>query len=65
MDKVMLSAEDPTIFAKCPVCTKSGRGVKVTGNYYGKAFTARRWKRNPECENCGTPLVKMFEVEVE
>lgn len=60
--QIRLGPEDPTIFAKCPNCSKGGRGVKV-GNYYGRAFTLRRWKRRPKCENCKTPLVKLFEVE--
>lgn len=60
-----LSPEDPVVFAKCPSCQPTGRGLSVTGNYYGKAFTTRRWKRGPVCENCGTPLKKLFEVEVD
>lgn len=62
MTDIFLNQEDPVIFAKCPKCSRSGTGVKV-GNYYGKAFTERRWKRNPVCENCETPLVVMFEIE--
>lgn len=61
MEKIVLGPEDPTVFAKCPNCDKHGTGVKP-GSYYGKAFTERRWKRGPVCENCETPLVKLFEV---
>ena len=57
-----LSSEDPTIFAKCPVCCKMGLGVKV-GQYYSKAFTERRWKKGPVCENCNTPLVAVFTID--
>lgn len=65
MDKhITLSPEDPTIFASCPRCNKRGRGV-VVGQYYSKAFTPRRWKRGPVCENCGTALIKLFEVDIE
>ena len=59
--KVNLGPEDPTIFAKCPVCNKTGKGVKI-GDIFGKAYTPRRWKRDPECENCGGKLIKVFEV---
>jgi len=61
-DKLTLSPEDPTIFAKCPHCCRSGKGKKM-GDLFLKAFTARRWKRNPVCENCGGPLVVLYEVE--
>jgi hypothetical protein len=60
-----LSPEDPTIFAKCPSCQPEGRGVKSTGNYFAKAYTPRRWKRGPVCDNCETVMVKLFEVEVD
>jgi hypothetical protein len=64
MSKVALGPEDPTIFAKCPNCTKTGIGVKV-GDYFSKAFTARRWKKSPACDNCNTTLVKIYEVEID
>lgn len=60
--KITLGPEDPTIFAGCPRCNKRGIGVKI-GDIFGKAYTARRWKREPVCDNCGGPLVKLFEVE--
>lgn len=63
MDKISLGTEDPTVFAKCPKCTKRGRGVKV-GDYFSKAFTERRWKRGPVCDNCSTPLVAVFSIDV-
>lgn len=63
MNQINLSPEDPTIFAGCPNCNQRGLGKKI-GNYYSKAFTARRWKRNPVCENCETPLVLLYEIEV-
>lgn len=62
MDKINLSPEDPTIFAGCPKCNKRGIGWKV-GNYYSKAFTVRRWRREPVCENCNTPLVVLYEIQ--
>lgn len=60
-DKVSLSPEDPTIFAKCPRCCKSGVGQKL-GDIFLKAFTVRRWKRSPICENCGTDLIILYEI---
>lgn len=62
--KVSLGPEDPTVFAKCPNCSKTGTGVKI-GDIFGKAYTARRWKREPVCENCDGKLVKLFEVGAE
>ena len=61
-DKISLSPEDPTIFAKCQKCSRSGKGEKV-GDIFLKAFTARRWKRSPVCENCGSELIILYEVE--
>lgn len=61
-EKITLGPEDPTIFAKCPNCDKHGDGVKPDA-YYGKAYTERRFKRGPVCENCETPMVKLFEVD--
>lgn len=60
-ERISLSPEDPTIFAKCPVCCKAGTGVKI-GDIFCKAYTPRRWKRDSTCENCGTQLVILYEV---
>lgn len=60
--QVNLSPEDPTIFAKCENCCKRGRGVKI-GDIFLKAFTERRWKRDPECENCGSLLTALYRIE--
>lgn len=59
---IKLTHEDPTVFAKCPNCGRTGKGVKA-GRYYGRAFTVHRWKRRPKCENCKAVLVKLFEVK--
>lgn len=64
MDKINLSPEDPTIFAGCPRCNKRGIG-RTVGDIYCKAFTLRRWKRNPVCENCATPLELIYEVQID
>lgn len=61
-DKISLSPEDPTIFAKCPRCCKTGRGEKI-GDIFLKAYTTRRWKRDSLCENCGSQLIVIFEVQ--
>lgn len=63
-DKITLGPEDPTVFAICPICNKRGTGVKI-GDIFCKAFTARRWKRQPTCENCDSQLVLLREVEVD
>lgn len=62
MSKITLGPEDPTIFAICPVCNKRGKGVRI-GDIFGKAFTPRRWKREPVCDNCNGPLTKIREIE--
>jgi hypothetical protein len=59
-----LTDEDPSIFAKCPRCDSRGRGVKF-GNYYGKAFSVRQWRREPTCENCGDALVEISRIKLE
>lgn len=61
MDKIVLGPEDPTIFAVCPVCNRTGTGVKI-GDIFCKAFTLRKWKRNPVCDNCGGELTKLREI---
>lgn len=61
---VRLTTEDPTVFAKCPVCTvrqPDGR----TPKYYGSSYTARKWKKGPQCENCEAPMVEVFSIPVE
>ena len=60
---IVLTSDDPTVFAKCPKCTKSGRGI-VVGNYYARAFSKKKWGRgNKACPNCGTKLEVMYEVK--
>ncbi len=64
MDRpIVLTDDDPTIFAKCPYCTRRGRGV-VEGNYYARAFSKKKWgKGNKTCPNCKTRLEVMYEVK--
>lgn len=60
---IELSADDPTIWAKCPRCTRYGVGV-VTGDYYARAFSKKKWgKGNKTCPNCETRLEFMYEVK--
>ena len=63
---VKLSPElDPTVFAKCSGrCNKAGLGSKA-GHYMGKAYTARKFARQPNCENCKAPMVELFRVKVD
>lgn len=60
-EKITLGPEDPTIFAKCEKCDKHGSGTKPD-TYFGKAYTERRFKRGPKCDNCDGPMTKLFEV---
>lgn len=62
MDKITLGPEDPTVFAICARCNRKGIGVTI-GDIFCKAFTARRWKREPTCENCGGHLTAIRIIE--
>ena len=65
MNAVALTPDDPTIFAVCSgACSRHFPGKKV-GNYFGKAYTVRKWKRNPKCDNCGSPMRSIYEVRKE
>jgi hypothetical protein len=62
---IKLEFDDPSVFAKCGgACCQRGNGRKV-GNYFAKAYTARKWKRHPVCDNCKAPMVLLYEVERE
>ncbi len=62
---VTLDYDDPTIFAICSgACARHENGKKV-GNYFGKAYTVRKWKRSPKCDNCGSPMRFLYEVRKE
>jgi hypothetical protein len=63
MAQIKLEYDDPTIFAICSgACCQHQTGKKV-GNYFGRAYTVRLWKRSPTCENCHAPMRKLYEVE--
>lgn len=62
MFKITLSDEDPTVFAKCPRCCRTGKGV-ITGDYYARAYPRKKWGKGKSCPNCETPLVVMYEVK--
>jgi hypothetical protein len=60
---VELEFDDPTIFAVCSgACNRHYPGKSV-GNYFGKAYTERKWKRGPICDNCGSPMTRIYEIE--
>lgn len=66
-----LTREDPTVFARCAGrCSRRGKGTILGSrpgatSYYGRAYTARKWLRNPECDNCGSAMVEVHRVEVD
>lgn len=63
MSKITLDFDDPTIFAICSgACSRHGPGQNVA-NYFAKAYTVRRWKRKPKCDNCKAPMKRIYEVE--
>lgn len=60
--KITLNFDDPTIFAVCSgPCNQSRPGKKV-GHYFAKAYTVRKWKRHPKCDNCMSPMRLVYEV---
>lgn len=62
LQPIKLEFDDPTVFAKCSgACCQHFPGKKV-GNYFAKAYTTRKWKRNPVCDNCGAPMTFLYEV---
>lgn len=61
-ETITLNYDDPVIFAVCSgKCCQSYPGKKV-GNYFGKAYTVRGWKRKPVCDNCKSPMRRIYEV---
>jgi len=63
MAVVQLEFDDPTIFAICSgVCSQHRPGTKV-GNYFGKAYTPRKWKQGQKCDNCKSPMKFLYEIE--
>lgn len=61
---IKLEFDDPTMFAVCSgPCNRSHPGKKV-GDYFAKAYTVRKWKRNPKCDNCSSPMVLLYELKV-
>jgi hypothetical protein len=61
---IRLSPEDPTVFAKCPKCDRHGRGEPF-GNYFGKTFSIRQWRRGQVCDNCGSALLEIRRIKLE
>jgi len=64
MQEVRLTDSDRTIFAICPVCNRSGLGIKAP-KYFSMAYAKRQWEKNPVCDNCKTQMEKKYEIEVE
>jgi hypothetical protein len=63
--QIKLEYDDPTVFAKCSgSCCQHQNGRKV-GNYFAKAYTDRKWKRQPTCDNCNAPMQFLYEIEKE
>lgn len=58
-----LDFDDPTVFAICSgACSQHGNGAKV-GSYFGKAYTRRKWSKKPKCDNCKSPMKRLYEVD--
>ena len=64
MQEVRLTDSDRTIFAICPVCNRSGLGLKAP-KYFSMAYTRKQWKRNPVCDQCGTAMEYKYEVKTD
>lgn len=61
---IRLTTEDPTVFAKCPVCCKRGTDGRAT-KYYASSYPVRKWKKGPLCENCESPMVEVYSIDTE
>lgn len=69
MTDIKLEVFDPTVWGKCPKCTRTGTGVHV-GNYFAKAYPRQKLGRSAQdvisketCENCGTQMELLYEVK--
>lgn len=60
-NEIRLTVSDRTVFAVCPNCNRTGKGLKAA-NFYSMAYTKRQWARQPKCENCGTDMQFSYEV---
>ena len=64
-ERLTLTDRDLTVFAKCSgLCARRGRGASVL-RYFGKAYSERRWRTSPVCDNCGSPMAELHRVQVE
>jgi hypothetical protein len=60
--QIKLEYDDPTVFAKCSGdCSRHYPGKNVD-DYFAKAYTDRKWKRGPVCDNCNAPMKFLYEV---
>lgn len=64
MTDVRLLDEDPQVFARCPKCCAGGIGVPF-GQVFLKAYPPRKWDRGQSCDNCDTPMERLYEVRTE
>lgn len=62
MQEVRLTDSDRTIFATCPVCNRTGLGLKAP-RYFSMAYTRKQWERAPVCDNCHTTMQFKYEVK--
>jgi len=62
LEPIKLEYDDPTIFAKCSGACCQHRNGKKVGSYYAKAYTDRKWRKNPTCENCDSPMEFLYEI---
>jgi len=60
---IQLNYDDPTVFAVCSgACNQHGPG-RTVANYFAKAYTVRRWKKNPACDNCKSAMTAIYEIQ--
>lgn len=62
MSEIRLSDSDRTIFAVCKSCNSGGKG-KPAPNYFSMAYTKYQWRKTPTCDNCGTKMEMIYEVD--
>lgn len=62
-NQIRLYSDDPIVFAMCPGrCNKRGKGVSTSFLYY-RAYSRPNWRKGPLCENCESPMQKLYEVK--
>jgi hypothetical protein len=61
MDEIRMNFDDPRVWARCDSCCKKVDD-KGQSQYFGKAYSDRKWKKGPACDNCGGPMTELYRL---